>query len=171
MHFVLFIGITIFLRSNGKSTKPFYLCEHDENGEPHICYNRYKTDFGANDQFSRCIEMYATTNSTLVPEQSQFLMQGLEDWVITFDIFMKFSKYWQVRNVVNEYYKDVNVWTLSEMLSKVDTTYDQIKNNGVIIAANGIFECTIFSSHCSASWQFSRFFPIFICKQNSHNIL
>eukprot|EP01084_Bolivina_argentea_P134991 237947_1 len=142
--------------SNGKSSKPFYICEQDENGDPHICYNRYKTNIGANDQFSRCIEIYETTNSSLVPQYNQFIMNGLEDWIITFDIFMKFSKYWMVRNIVNKYYQDVNVWNLSEILSKVNTTYEQIKNDGIIIAANGIFECTLFSSHCSASWQFSR---------------
>eukprot|EP01083_Nonionella_stella_P090575 253014_1 len=141
---------------NGKSDKPFLVCELDENGDPHICYNRYKTDFGSNSHFARCVELYETTNSSLVPEQNQFMMNGLQDWTVKFDIFMKFSKYWMVRNVANEYYADVNVWSLSQILSKVDTTYEDIKQNGIIIAANGRFECTLFSSHCSASWQFSR---------------
>lgn len=83
-------------------------------------------------------------------------MNGLQDWVLRFDIFMRFGKYWMTRNIVNEYYEDVNVWTISQILSKVDTTYENIKENGIVIAANGMFECTLFSSHCSVSWQFSR---------------
>ena len=143
--------------SNKQSSVPYFLCEFDENGDPHKCYNRYKTSSGVTDDASRCIEIYPTTNASLVPLHNQFIMTGLADWIIRFDIFMKFGKYWMTRNIVNEYYQDINVWTINQILAEVGTTYENIKDNGIVIAANGIFECTLFSSHCKASWRFARF--------------
>ena len=102
----------------------------------------------------------------MILEENHSVVDGLEEWVVTFDIFMRFSKYWTDRNVADKYYADINVWTLGGILAKVGVRYQDIKETGIIIVANGKFECTIFSSSCDASWKFSRcvWFP-----QKSHN--
>ena len=76
---------------------------------------------------------------------------------MTFDIFMRFSKYFTDRNIAEKYYNDINAWTLEQILAKVDVKYDDIKMNGIIIMINGEFECSIWFSSCHFIWQFVRY--------------
>jgi len=145
-------GNIVTREDNGKGTEAKYVCEHID-GKPHRCFNRYKTDFR---QAERCVPLYLSTNASLNPSTSQFIMEGVQDWVIKFDIFMRFSKYWQDRNVVDEYYAEVNVWTVDRMLKIVGAEWEKVRETGIIIAVNGNIECTLFSPRCDITWQISR---------------
>jgi len=146
-------GDVVRAEDNGRDTKEIMLCEEDDDGLPHICFNRYKTDMRAGE---RCMSVYQSTSASLAGDETQFIMSGLDEWRIKFDIFMTFSRYYSERNVVNEYFADLNTWTVRELLGKVGADYDDIKMEGIIIAANGNFECTLLSSKCKAKWDFSR---------------
>ena len=72
---------------NKDNPDPYFICETDHKMMPRKCYNRYKTDIRA---YPRCLDVYKSTNATMLPEQHQFIVDGVQDWLVTFDIFMRF---------------------------------------------------------------------------------
>lgn len=144
----------VALLSAEQRKKHYFVCE-DNQQEFKKCYNRYKTDYKFDDSFARCTKFYLSTNTSLSPNVYQ-MSENINDLQITFDIYMKFSKYFQVRNIANKYYSEINIWNMSEILARVGTNYAEIKDTGIVIAAIGNFECTLFSDKCNGEWLFSR---------------
>jgi len=130
-----------------------YICIQNSNNEIRKCFN---DNYSGNLEINRCEGVYKTTNSLLTTETGLLLIEGINDWKIRFDITMKFPRFFQTRNMVNEYFNDTNIWYLDEILRKVNTNYDSIKENGILIQATGLFECSIFSRYCNKNWEFTR---------------
>jgi len=135
---------------------PEFICEIDGDGNRQRCYNRERT-LMYHEHNARCNEEFLHTNASL-NEDNVFTMDGVQDWMIKFDIFMRFSKYWQDRQIVDQYYEDVNGWTVDSILAQedVETNYEAIKESGIMIVANGNVECTLLSTNCNVEWKFKR---------------